>query len=418
MLDALQAKKLFRQNLALLLVTVFWPIAGGLLTILIGALKILSFGQAAAIMGVIWLALIIFLIVRFWMSAQHVGTTPWASLWILVPGWGIFITAMLFLEPLKYLADNKPQNQRLPLTWPLIKQSVDFYFKNIQNLIKTSVWLLYLSLGIGVATFLTAMWSPFVILLLATYVAVIILSVWVGLKLTAETAAYEAGGKPAADVVVWAKNKAWPSMLMIVMMFIILFLPLACTLLISFMGFFLFGSGTQMFNGILSVGQGQMPSVFATIISFVALIAVGILLLLAYLWIFYKANQFAFANMAFVLDGKAVAKIPSWSEGYGLAKDALKESVRLAKRRWWGVYWKNQLMGLTIGMVAALIIQISFGTVVSVLILAMPKNQIGQAVSMLLSAASQGAIQMLLVPLILGFQVKLYRAFKRTVATN
>jgi len=418
MLDALQAKKLFRQNLTLLLVSVFWPVVGTLLTALLGGLNILSFGQAAAVMGVIWLALFVFLIVRFWISAQHASVTPWAGLWILIPGWGIFITAMLFLEPLKYIADDKPQNQRLPLTWPMIKDSVEFYFKNIPNLIKTSVWMLYISLGIGTATFLATLWSPFVILLLATYVAAIGLSVWVGLKLTAETAAYEAGAKPAADVDVWAKNKTWPNILMAALMFAILFLPLIGSVALAAIGYFAFASGTQMFSGILSAGQGQLPSGGAMITSVLAMIIFFILIFISYAWILYKANQFTFANLAFVIDGKPVSKIPVWSEGYGLAKDALKESVRIAKRRWWGVYWKNQLMGLTIGLLAALVIQMSLGLVTGFLLMAMPKNQIGQAIGMLFSTGVQGAAQMIMIPLILGFQVKLYRAFKRTAVTN
>ena len=411
MLDALQAKKLFRQNLALLLVSVFWPIAGGLLTALIGGFNILNFGQAAAIMAVIWLALIIFLIVRFWMSAQHVSVTPWASLWILVPVWGVFITAMMFLEPLKYIADDKPQNQRLPLTWPMIKDSVEFYFKNIPNLIKTSVWMLYVSLGIGVATFLATLWSPFAIILIATYIVAIGLSVWIGLRLTAETAAYEAGNKPAADVNDWAKNRIWPNILMALMMFAILFLPLIGSFILAAIGYFTFASGTQMFSGILSAGQGQLPSLGAMITSVIAFAIFFILILVSYAWILYKANQFTFANLAFVIDGKPVSKTPAWSEGYGLAKDALNESVRIAKRRWWGVYWKNQLMGLTIGLCAAIVIQMSLGMVTGILLMALPKNQIGQALNMLLSMGVQGAAQMLMMPLVLGFQVKLYRAF-------
>lgn len=400
MLDAPQAKSLFRTNLSLMLLTVFWPLIAVLVALTAAVASFDGIGYLVALLSLIWLGLLVYIIVRFWRSAPEVGVTPWASLWILVPFSGVFFVSMLFLEPLKYIADAKPQDRRLPLTWPLIKESVAFFFKNFRILLKTSIWLLYISLTLGISTVITLQWPLFAIVQLLLYVAVIFLSLWLSMKLFAEIATLESGGSLTGQEGAEAKKNIWSYLWVTILMMLVVLAPLLITVVLTLVGIFAAGSASEMVRGLLNAESSGL-GLGAVVGIFIGGSILAIMLIFSYIWIIYKSNQFAFTLGSFILEGKR-------------SMEALKESTRLVKGRWWGTFWKNQLMGMTVGLVAVIIMQALLGTLLAVIAIAAPKGLVGQTISTLLATGVQGAMQMVLIPLLLSFQVKLYRAFKRT----
>ncbi len=157
MLKPQEAKTMFMSTLGLLLVTIFLPLFTGVVAAILSATGFKNVGMVALALALVWLGLLIWLIVKLWKIAPEVGVTPWASLWILLPFSGIFFVGMLFLEPLKYMADNKPVGERLPWTWALIKESWTVYYPSLKNTIRVSIYFLYLSLALGVYAALVQM---------------------------------------------------------------------------------------------------------------------------------------------------------------------------------------------------------------------------------------------------------------------
>ena len=396
MLDALQAKTKYRSTLAILLISVLWPFIAGILLVILGLLGIKNLGISMIVLGIIGLALLVWLIISLWKLAPQIGLTPWASLWTLVPIWGVFIVSMLFIEPLKYTGDNKPADERLPLTWPLIKDSLLTFKATISLTTKTTIWLLYGSLVLALATTLMTIWPVFGILYFLCLVAFTVLAIWVSIKLILEIKGLDQANKIAGNEGQTAKGMILPYIWVgILTSLMVISVPAVC-LIITLISGLLAGAGIEQiiknFSTLGTAALFNMASIIGAFLVILAAIVVGTF------WIIYKSNQYSFVAYAFTLQGKK-------------GMEALRESARIVKHRWWGLIWKSSLWGMAIG-VGALAFYIIIGLVA--LILSFMPGQVGKYISQFIIQGLSGAFQVVLVPAILWFQYKLFKAFSNT----
>lgn len=416
MLQPEQAKSKFRNLLLWLALALLWPMLALVIATVFGVAGFKSMGILLIALGLIWLAIFVWLVVFLWRLSPHVQVTPWASLWVLFPWLGVFLVGMLYLEPLKYIRDDKPADKRLPSTWGLIKDSFRFFYKTLGDSSKTTIWYFYISLAIGVSAGLTTLWAPYVVLHFIFALALTVMTAWVSVKLLLELAARESGGEPKGDEGETSKKSLAAYFAMALQVMLITIGPMLAAFMVSFVLMAVAGFGmaaakgdSSSTAGLLSLmAQSALPLIF---VGFVFVV----LFLASIIWAFYKSNQYAFVLPVLMLEGRLQESAGTVKKGlFKISSESLNESVRLVKGRWWGVFWKNQLFGMTVGITLGLAMEIIMLALVGLLGLAISnKTALGLSATVI-TGAVQGAGQMLIMPLVLIFQIKLYRAFKRT----
>jgi hypothetical protein len=398
MLKPAEAKSMFRSSLWLLLAIVFWPIISGIISGILAFVGFESLELIALALAIIWLALFVWFIAKLWKIAPETGVTPWAFLWIFLPVFGVFIVGMLFLEPLKYMADNKSASERLPLTWGLIKDSWKFFFNSLKTTINTSIYFLYLGLILGVSGALVGLWAPWGILHFFVAIAAMLASLWISIKLFYVVLRLDEGKAPKGDEKDLATKKLgqyiWVAILvglitagpfLLIMVVAGLF---AASSVLPFIG----GSGAEI-STMAEMLQENIGMLIGGGVVF------GVLLVASWIWMIYKSVQYSQAIPALLMDEKM-----------GLM--ALKESGRIIKHRWWGMLWKNQLWGLIVGA-ATFALLMAAGIILAIPVFFLRSSGYAGAMNELLSQALQGGIQMILMPLTFIFIIKLYKAFKK-----
>lgn len=400
MLDQTQAKLSFRTTLSLLLAAVFWPVVAAFITSLLALVGVKNLGLVLVLMSVVWLALFVWLFIKCWKLAPEASTTPWATLWLFLPFFGIFIVAMLILEPIKYLADNKPIDKQLPTTWKLIKETWKFYTENFKASIKISLFFLYTYIVVGAIMAVVAYFRPLWVNIFPVILVIplSVMSAWITLKLLRHTADLESGQllEPLKDSGRKLLSFVWIFIEMIgigagPLILVNIIFSLTFVMIVGWSAFF--KDATEIIRTI-SLGASAITLILAIFVW-------GVLILASVAWLIYKTavwNSFAMPTLI-LQDKKGIA--------------ALKESDRLAKHRWWGLYWKNFMSGLVFGGYSMLI---SLGMSVAALVL----TAIFQALNMgyifteFMGQALNGVVQMIIMPLLIVFTIKLYRAFLKT----
>lgn len=399
MLKPAEAKSMFMSGLGLLLVIVLWPLFSGILTGILSAIGFKSMELISLALAIIWLALFVWFIVKLWKVAPEAGVTPWAFLWIFLPVIGVFLIGMLFLEPLKYIADDKPANKRLPLTWALIKESWKDFFGSLRTTINTSVYYLYLGLVLGISGALVGLFPIWGLLHFFIALAAVLASLWISVKLFYVIWRLEDGKAPKGDEKDLATKKLGPYIWVAILVGLITAGPFLLIMIVAglFVASSIFpvigGSGAEI-SGIVEMIQENIGTLIGGGILF------GVLLVASWIWMIYKSVQYSQAIPALLADEKS-----------GMA--ALKESARIIKNRWWGMLWKNQLWGLIVGA-ATFALLMAAGIILAIPVFFLRDSGYAGAANELLSQALQGGIQMLLMPLTFAFIIKLYKAFKKT----
>lgn len=401
MIDKNQAKSKFRLILILLIVGFFWPIIGLVLGLIADFAGLGNTGVIVMTLTFVWLALFVWLFVELWKGASGVGVSPWASLWVFFPVAGIFLVGMLILEPLKYTADDKPENQRLPYTWSLIKETWLAYVDNFKTSLKISHWFIYLFTALGILTGLTSYfipdWLPWVVFSLMIPIA--IGSIWISLMLLKQQISLENKELPVTNLK--NNNRDLLSYLLIVLLMILIAggpLFVAITLVIApiFTGSWN-DVATMLQMGDIDSFSSLIPSLGTAGLSLIGLA----LMPPAWLWLIYKGT--IWNNLAMPLF------VTENIKGY----NTLKTCEKIAHGRWWGLYWKNQMAGLIFGSYA---LMISLGMNVAAVIVGMilKSMNLGPAAAEVLGNTLNGVVQMITMPLIILFTLKLFRAFRRT----
>ncbi|MBD3281950.1 hypothetical protein GF391_04365 [Candidatus Uhrbacteria bacterium] len=399
MLKPAEAKQKFMSSLGLLLVIVLWPLLSGIIAGVLSYIGFESLDLITLILAVIWLALFIWFIVMLWKIAPEVGVTPWAFLWIFLPVVGVFLIGMLFLEPLKYIADNKPANERLPLTWDLIKQSWKDFFASLKTTINTSIYYLYIGLALGVSGALVGIWAPWGIGHFLLAIASMLASIWISIKLFYVVWRIDDNKSPKGDEQQLATQQLWPYIGVVLLVALITAGPFLLILLVG--GMFALSSLLPLLGGTGAEMTAMIDNLQANMnVLLGGGIVFALLLIASWVWMIYKSVQYSQAIPALLADAKS---------GY----QALKESARIVKNRWWGMLWKNQLWGLIVGA-ATFALLMAAGLVLAIPLFFLRSTGYAGVANEVLSQALQGGVQMLLMPLTFVFIIKLYKAFKKT----
>jgi hypothetical protein len=271
MLDVTTAKKTFRQTLALLLVTIFWPIVMGLFLIIAAIISEQSVTAVSAIFSIAWLVLFVWLIVKLWKIGPQVGVSSWGALWLLFPVLGIFIVGMLFLEPLKYIADKS----NLPLTWNLIKDTWHEFNKYLKPSINSAMWLLYGSLILGAVMLLSAIWPIFYALYAIAAAGYIALTLWVSMKIFLAMYNLDTDGKVKGDEGKISLKNFWSMIWIAILTILIVAGPVVLAYLIYTVGVLVSGMG--MFSTLSALGTDTQSA--STALAMLANVGLGLLLL-------------------------------------------------------------------------------------------------------------------------------------------
>jgi len=399
MLKSTDAKSMFMSTLGLLLITIFLPLFSGIVAAILFATGFKSVEFVSLALALVWLGLLIWLIVKLWKIAPEVGVTPWAFLWLFLPFAGVFIIAMLFLEPLKYTADNKPTSERLPLTWVLIKDSWKQFIGTFKLTINTSVYYLYLGLILGISGALVSFWPLWGLLHIVITIVALVAYFWITVKLFYEVLHLDEGKKLKGNEQNLATKKVGQYIWVGILIFLITAGPFLLLLLIGV------AFAITSFLPILGGTGAELPTIMESVRDNLGLLMGGgiiylLLVLVSWLWIIYKSIQYSQAIPALLADGH---------DGYF----ALKESARIVRHRWWGMLWKNQLWGMVISVASFAVVAVA-GIILMFPIMMLKNSGYVAPVSELLNQAFHGAFQMLLMPLTFVFIVKLYKAFKKT----
>jgi len=413
MLQPEQAKKRFRNILLWMLASLVWPVVALMVVAVMGMFGVKSLWITMGIAGLAWLAIFVAMVVSLWRTAADVEVTPWASLWVLVPWMGYFLVGMLFLEPLKYMYDGKPADKKLPGTWGLIKESFKFAYADLKPASKTTIWYVYLALATGVSASLTVIWMPYAIVHFFVVLALAVFTAWVSIKLFLEISARESGNAPKGDEGELSKRGILPYFVTAFLTMLITVGPMFAAILVSLVIVTIAGIGISAMSGTSSpnmlgiLAAGAIPMLMVAGV-FIALFFASMV------WAVFKGNQYAFIlPVLFLEGGYAQAGTPNKGH-FKVSSETLAESARIVKNRWWGVYWKNQLFGLTVGLSVGVLLQL-----VVMLLIAVMNATIGNKLALnvsatLVSNVFEGVMQMALMPLGFAFQLKMYRAFKRT----
>ncbi len=398
MLDATQAKKLFRNTLTLLLVTVFWPAIGVLIISITALISTKAVNIVSIILAAAWLALFIWLIVKFWKIGPQVEITSWGALWLLLPVFGIFIVSMLYLEPLKYITDRS----NLPLTWKLIKDTWSEFVKHVKPALNSAMWLLYGSLILGAVLFLTAIWPIFYYLYVIAGIGFVFLALWVTMKIFLVMYNLDTDGKIKGDEGRISIKKFWSMLWIAILTLLIVVGPVLLAYALYFLGLLGWGKGlAAVIESFESNSQNIFPLLANVGLGIAFLIALVAMIFAGFIWIAYKSTQYKLALPALLFQDKK-------------GMEALHESARIIKNRWWGFFWKNLLIGMTAGALLGIVLQVAIGIILAAIFAVLPKGAVGNGLNGFLTLAGQGAMQIILVPFLLLFGAKLYKAFVKT----
>jgi hypothetical protein len=399
MLKPAEAKQALMSNLGILLVLVFWPLFTAVIS---GILNIIGFESTWMIglaLVLIWLGALVWFIIRLWKLAPELNVSPYASLWLLLPFVGVFFVAMLFLEPLKYISDNKPAAKQLPLTWSLIKESWKLYNTNFKLLIKSAVGFIYLGLILGASAGLASVWTVWSIMHLVISILSIFATMWISIKIFFTAAQLDEGKTPSGNETQLANKNFWRYFIVGLLVIIITIGPFATILVLAgiaatFLAAPMFGGDPTMASNALQSLQDNM----------VLLVGGGslfaILFLASWVWMIYKSIQLSQAVPALLLNGQT-------------GMSALRESSRIIKNRWWGMFWKNQLWGYVIGM-GYFVLALAMGIIIVIPIILIQFTDYAAPLTEIFDQVLGGALQMVLAPLAFIFMIKLYRAFRKT----
>ncbi len=399
MLKPAEAKSMFMSTLGLLLVIVVWPLFSGILSGVLVAIGFESLELVVLALAIIWLGLFVWLIAKLWKVAPEAGVTPWAFLWLFLPVVGVFLIGMLFLEPLKYMADNKPTGERLPLTWSIIKDSWKFFFSSLKTTVTTSIYFLYLGLILGVSGALVGLWAPWGALHFLISLAAMFASLWISIKLFYVVLRLDDGKASKGDEKNLATKKLGQYVWVAALVGLITAGPFLLILIVgglfvaSSLLPFIGGTGAEISN-IAEMLQNNIGALLSGGIIF------AILFIASWIWMIYKSVQYSQAIPALLMDDKT-----------GMM--ALRESSRIIKNRWWGMLWKNQLWGMVVGA-ATFALLMAAGLVLAIPIYFLRSSGYAGSINELMSQALQGGIQVILMPLTFIFIVKLYKVFKKT----
>lgn len=414
MLQPEQAKTTFRNILIWLGVAIFWPMLAIVIATVLGVADFNYMNLALIALGLIWVAINVWIIIYLWKLSPEVGITPWASLWYVTPWLGTFLVGMLYLEPLKYIGDNKPQDKRLPATWGLIKDSMVFSLKNFKKYSKTAVWYLYIALGTSLSAVLALFFSPYFFIHFLLMIGMVVFTAWVTIKLMLEIAALDSAREPQGDEGQTAKMSLVEYFALTLLIMVITAGPLIASVVVSLVLMAGAGLGMTLASGKSSAGLLQMMANSA-----LPLIIVGILFAILFIasvvWAIYKSTQYAFALPALILEDRPQTGNPADRGAFKLASNALTKSTAWVTKRWWGTFWKNQMFGMTFGLGLVIVVQILSLAIIAITSLLFKNSALGsQASATLLSGALQGALQMVMMPVAFAFQIKMYKEFKRT----
>lgn len=401
MLDKNQARSKFRLILSLLIVSFFWPIIGLVLGLAADLAGLGNTGVIVMAMTFAWLGLFVWMFIELWKSASGLGITPWASLWVFFPVIGPFLVGMLILEPLKYRADDKPENKRLPYTGSLIKETWLTYVDNFKISLKVSHWFVYLFMALGALTGLTSYFNPDWVPLTAgiLIIPVAIGSLWISLMLLKQQIALENNEDPVLNLKT-NNHDLWSYLFIVLLTTLIaagpLFLSMAMVMIPIFAG--------SWSDIIIMMQMGDIDSFSSLIPSLgtASLSLVGLVLIFpAWLWLIYKSTIWNNLTMPLFLTEK--------TKGY----NTLKTCEAMARHRWWGLFWKNQMSSLIFGSYT---LMISLGMNVAGVLLGLVLKSFhqGPAIAELLGHALNGVVQMITMPLLILFALKLFRAFRKT----
>ncbi|MFA6161082.1 MAG: hypothetical protein WC766_02765 [Patescibacteria group bacterium] len=403
MLNQTQAKQKFRSTLVLLLVGVLWPLIGGLIAAGLTMVGFQSTGLVILFELLVWLALFVWLFITFWQLAADLKVSPWGALWLFLPVVGVLIVSMLFIEPLKYLADGKPETKQLPRTWDLVKDSWKLYTDTFKDLAKTSLWFLYVAIVFGaiaaVASYFAS--SAYLIVTYFLVIPMILTNLWITLAVFKHLIALEQGDKTYSEPILNSWRTAVSYLWLGIETIVFGAGPFILVIILT-TGAAILATGWPTVAAYLSDGMKPAQNATFSVYAVAIILAVGgLLMFLSWLWLIYKTviwNSFILPLLT--IEGKK-----------GLAN--LKECDRLAKGKWWGLFWKKELSGIVFGSYAMLI---SLGMSIAVLLITaiFETLKLGQIFSAFASQALNGLIEMIILPLILAFMLKLYRAFKKT----
>lgn len=245
--------------------------------------------------------------------------------------------------------------KQLPGVWPLLQDSWRLFTATWNQTAEITLWFLYIGLAFFAVSVLSVLNPGFALLALAVQLAATVISIWCGLRLLLALLRL-VDGKPVGDLKAEAAL-AWP-----------LLLPLVVV---------------GLLQGLVVLG------------GFVLLIIPGI----------YLAILLGYAQIIFVDQG-----VRGWQ--------ALAASRDLVRGRWWAVFWRNFAASLAMGLGLALMVLLVLGLFG---LIAGPErfftalgsedpNPILDGAVTLLDSILQAAF----LPLILGFQVRLYRRLQET----
>jgi len=178
--------------------------------------------------------------------------------------------------------------------------------------------------------------------------------------------------------------------------------PMIISSLVLFSVWLLVGGWQNVVSTMMPQTVQQPGMAWLNLWTMLLILVLGVLLIIpSWLWLMYKSAVWNnLAMPAFLLDGK---------KGYA----TLKECDRLAKGRWWGLFWKNQLAGMVFGAYGMLI---SLGMGVTAILLSSLFKLLhaGQILTDFVGQGLNGVVQMIMMPLLAIFAIKLYQAFSKT----
>jgi len=220
---------------------------------------------------------------------------------------------------------------------------------------RITIWFLYVGLA-SFAVSVLAKFNPWAALLdIPVQIAAVVISLWCGIRLFLALLDL-VDSKPAGDLDK-DSSRAWG-----------MFLPMVVI---------------GLLQGLVTFG------------GFILLIVPGI----------YLSIALAYSQLAYIDQG-----IRGWQ--------ALTFSRELVRGRWWGVFWRNLVSSLVMGLGLSLIVLLMLGLFGLVagperfFAMADPENEdplLNGAASLL-----DGTLQAAFLPFILGFQVRMYRMLQKT----
>lgn len=244
---------------------------------------------------------------------------------------------------------------KLPGAWALVSDSWKLYIATWSQTTKISVWLVYLGLAQFAGLVLIKLHYSFYALLIPLQLAVVVFSVWVGIRLVKAALRAEDGQRREENET--ERKEAWS-----------FFWPL-------------------IFVGFLQV-----------------LITFGATLLLVIPGIYF----------GLVLSFAQIILLDQNKRGFA----ALGSSWDLVKGRWWATFWRNLVAGVIFSLGVALLVALVLAIFAIVLSPSGLNNLIaGQDTDPLLEGAYSlinSVIQAAILPLFMIFQAKFYRALMKT----